>query len=160
MVAANPRNPKNLIGTAIGSDPLRDDCKVYVSFDGGYSWKEISLQELPKSGSGDPQVAFGADGAAYFSALGYSLGDDGKQHFVVNVFRSDDGGLNWHRASVLGSGGSPDHDQMITDPRSKLCRAHFRVRALRFESGQLEYWSVPFGQWRQDIHWSPTRDCG
>jgi hypothetical protein len=145
MVAANPKNPKNLIGTAIGSDPLRDGCKVYASFDGGNSWKEISVQELPKSGSGDPQVAFAPDGAAYFSALGLVLGDDGKDHFVVNVFRSEDGGLNWHRPSVFGSGSGPDHDQMATDPRSEYAG---RIYVSVLHHSKADNWNI--GVFRSD----------
>jgi hypothetical protein len=44
MVAANPENSKNLPGTAGSSDPLREECKVCASFDGGNSLKEISLR--------------------------------------------------------------------------------------------------------------------
>jgi hypothetical protein len=72
---------------------------------------------LPETGAGDPQVAFGADGAAYFSSLGLQRGADGKQHFGVTVFRSDDNGLAWRKSAVFGLGYGPDHDQISVDPR-------------------------------------------
>jgi len=69
MVAANPKNANNLVGTAIAATPFTEVCTVYASFDGGSSWKTAAIPGLPESGSGDPQVAFVSDGTAYFSAL-------------------------------------------------------------------------------------------
>jgi hypothetical protein len=118
MIAANPKNPKNLIGTAIVTEQDADRCKVYTSLDGGYTWREIAFADLPETGSGDPQIAFAADGTAYFSALGEMRGDEGKRHFALMLFRSDDGGLTWRKTSVYGVGYAPDHDQLVIDGRA------------------------------------------
>src|SRR5262249_24705909 len=66
MIATNPTNPRNLIGTSIVSGALVETCATYTSLDGGNTWAETSPAGLPEGGAGDPQVAFGADGAAYF----------------------------------------------------------------------------------------------
>src|SRR5882724_3057900 len=118
MIAANPKNPKNLIGTAIVTEQDADRCKTYASFDGGYSWRENAFEDLPETGSGEPQIVFAADGTAYFSALGEMRGDDGKRHFALALFRSDDGGLTWQKTAVYGVGYAPDHDQMVIDGRA------------------------------------------
>src|SRR5258708_5120070 len=71
MIAANPRNPKNLIGGSIvlsRPDGSSVD-KPYVSADGGATWSDITLPEEMAAGSGDPQVGFGITGTAYFVGL-------------------------------------------------------------------------------------------
>ncbi len=81
MLAANPKNPRNLVGTAIAATPSADACTIYTSFDGGYSWRSVMPPGLPESGSGDPQVVFDAKGTAYFSALGLVANEAGRQSF-------------------------------------------------------------------------------
>jgi len=118
-IAANPTNAKNLIGAAIVTELDGDHCKTYASFDGGYTWRETTFAELPESGTGDPQIAFAPDGTAYFSALGEIRGPDGKKHFSVGLFRSQDGGLSWQKMTAYGAGYGPDHDQMVIDTLSR-----------------------------------------
>lgn len=113
QIAANPKNAKNLIATAIETDLDGDRCKAYATFDGGYTWLETTLTELPETGSGDPQVAFGPDGTAYFTAIGEVRGDDGKTHFAAELFRSEDGGRKWVKTATYGVGVAPDHEQII-----------------------------------------------
>jgi hypothetical protein len=103
MVAANPRDPKNLVGGSIvmvGGD-ASFATKPYVSFDGGANWTDINL---PTGSSGDPQVGFGITGTAYFIGLNF----DG-----MTFYRSEDGGKTWNKGLNLGK--HHDHEMLTTD---------------------------------------------
>jgi len=103
MVAANPRDPKNLVGGSIvmvGGD-ASFATKPYVSFDGGANWTDITL---PTGSSGDPQVGFGITGTAYFIGLNF----DG-----MTFYRSEDGGKTWDKGLNLGK--HHDHEMLATD---------------------------------------------
>ncbi|MEO8430652.1 MAG: exo-alpha-sialidase [Acidobacteriota bacterium] len=105
MIAANPRDPANLLGGSItltrpdGSSAN----KPYVSFDGGSTWKDVVLPEEFENGGGDPQVGFGISGTAYFMGLSPEM----------KFYRSEDGGRTWGKAVVLGKG--HDHEMLVTD---------------------------------------------
>jgi len=105
MIAANPTDPKNLLGGSIVM--IRPDGgaanKAYVSFDGGSTWTDVTFPEEMEHGGGDPQVGFGITGTAYF--VGLSKG--------MNFYRSEDGGKTWSKAVNLGR--SHDHEMLITD---------------------------------------------
>src|SRR5689334_3119745 len=85
QIAASPVDAKTLIATAIATELDRDRCALFASFDGGYTWTETVLADLPATGSGDPQVAFAPDGTAYFTALG-TLKIDGRDRFSLLLF--------------------------------------------------------------------------
>jgi hypothetical protein len=78
----------------------------------------VALSGLPAEGSGDPQVAFAADGSVVASALGLFPGerDSAGRRMSVQVFRSRDDGLHWVKAAVFGAGAFTDHPQMIVGP--------------------------------------------
>ena len=105
MIAANPKDPKNLLGGSIVM--ARPDGgaanKAYVSFDGGSTWEDVVIPLEMSEGSGDPQVGFGASGTAYFVGL-----SDG-----MVFYRSEDGGRTWGKPIKLGDG--HDHEMLITD---------------------------------------------
>ena len=105
MIAANPRDPKNLLGGSIVMAMPDGGAtnKGYVSADGGSTWKALSFEEGEKGG-GDPQVGFGASGTAYF--MGISLANG------IYLSRSEDGGKTWEAPRVIGKG---DHEMLITD---------------------------------------------
>jgi len=116
MVAANPKNAKNLIGTAItGSRPNGGQaCRTYSSFDGGSSWTASEFPEQVELGGGDPQVAFTPQGTAIFMALGSARDETtGKPRGAFYVYRSEDGGRTWKMAAELGRG--YDHEQLTVD---------------------------------------------
>ena len=86
-LAVNPRDPNNLI-TGNNDWNYNDGCGVNASFDGGKSWtptlpngflpgvtKYTNDPDVPGAGvydfGGDPAVAFGPDGTAYFACFGY-----------------------------------------------------------------------------------------
>ena len=89
-VAVNPRHPENLIAV-YHEDRFPNDgangVLAATSFDGGRSWQVPALSAQPKFSrcaggdqanggdfekASDPWVAFGADGTAYFAAVGPS----------------------------------------------------------------------------------------
>jgi hypothetical protein len=105
-IAVNPLNPMNLL---IGSNDwnFNDGCAFNVSFDGGKTWTKTlpsgfipaitrftNDPSVPGTGvydlGGDPAVAFGPDGTAYFACFGYR----GTQTALL-LSRSTDGGRTW-----------------------------------------------------------------
>jgi hypothetical protein len=90
FVAADPLNAPSLVGSGIhfnGSQPTGfQGTRVYHSDDRGSSWTTFSEGAL----SGDPIVAYGRTGTAYFLS-GALEGTKGKSHF----YRSEDGGSTW-----------------------------------------------------------------
>lgn len=105
MIAANPTNPKNLLGgsiTMVRSDGGAAN-KAYFSLDGGSTWTDVTFPEELEYGGADPQVGFGINGTAYF--VGLSNG--------MNFYRSEDGGKTWSKALNLGQ--HHDHEMLITD---------------------------------------------
>jgi len=103
MIAANPRDPKNLVGGSIvgTTESASFVTKPYVSFDGGAEWNDINL---PTGSSGDPQVGFGINGTAYFVGLNFE---------GMTFYRSEDGGKTWGQGVNLGK--HHDHENLITD---------------------------------------------
>src|SRR5919199_2002358 len=108
-LAVNPRNPQNLI-TGNNDWNYNDGCGVNASFDGGKSWtktlpngflpgitKYTNDPLVPGTGAydfaGDPYVAFGPDGTAYFSCFGYQ--GTPPYNVVLLLSRSYDGGKTW-----------------------------------------------------------------
>src|SRR5215467_13575767 len=59
MVAANPRDPRNLIGGAVTFTRAEGglENKAYVSFDGGSSWEDVRFPRQYHVGGADPQAA-------------------------------------------------------------------------------------------------------
>src|SRR5438067_11068035 len=108
-LAVNPRDPANMI-TGNNDWNYNDGCGVNATFDGGRTWtKTLPNGFLPGitrytndplvAGTGaydfggDPAVAFGPDGTAYFACFGYQ----GTPPYGVALFlsRSTDGGKTW-----------------------------------------------------------------
>ena len=116
-LAVNPRNSQNLI-TGANDWNYNDGCAVSASLDGGKSWtktlpngfipgisKYTNDPSVAGTGKydygGDPAVAFGPDGTAYFACFGYQASPP----FGVALFlsRSTDGGRTW----TAGGAGAP-----------------------------------------------------
>ncbi len=140
-LAVNPRNPDNLL-TGANDWNYNDGCAVSASLDGGKTWtRTLPNGFLPGvtrytndpavagtgayDSGGDPAVAFGPDGTAYFACFGYQAG--APHNVALLVSRSVDGGRTWlaggsaqplaHAAVWQGQGISrgstgqfPDHD--------------------------------------------------
>ncbi len=115
MVAANPKNPKNLVGTAITNTRPEGGwaCKTYASLDGGQTWTASSFAEQLEWGGADPQVAFGPHGTAYFTALASVKDEKGNTRGGLFFYRSEDGGKTWQKPTDLGY--SYDHEVIAVD---------------------------------------------
>jgi hypothetical protein len=107
-LAVNPRNPRNLLAACeLGPD-------AYVSFDGGLNWRSGGELRLPpQSGGGNMSAAFDGTGRCYVcGSFGTPTGTS------VLVWRTDDGGRSFTRASVVGAAANLDRPWLATDPHS------------------------------------------
>lgn len=98
-IAASADDPDVLLaGSMVVSDTAdRFDIHVYRSSDGGESWKQ-TLDVDPRSGEGDPDLAFGPGGRAYLVEVG---GGPEVLH------RSPDGGRSWEESTTVDYGDRP-----------------------------------------------------
>lgn len=114
-VAANPKNPRNLVGAAITPTAANNGaaCRVYATLDGGYTWSVTIMPEQAANGGADPQVAFSPQGTAYFAALSRATDGSGRRGTGLYFYRSEDGGVTWAKPTDLGV--SYDHPQIAID---------------------------------------------
>jgi hypothetical protein len=115
-IAVNPTNPLNIIGGAndyqLGLNPgghVSETVlsRAHVTFDGGQTWSEYSLNSNSAyQATGDPAVAFDDSGHAYYATLGFRfVGPFTAQNPDVLVANSGDGGKTWDvRRIAEGSG--------------------------------------------------------
>ena len=68
ILAANPKNVKNLVGGAITStNPTGGAaCRAYATVDGGMTWRPSEFDEQVNKGGADPYAAFTPQGTAIF----------------------------------------------------------------------------------------------
>lgn len=92
LLAADPRNANNLLGTSMAFSEEKNKWLLltYSSADGGKTWAPTLTIDQPETCC-DPTVVFGADRMAYFSYFGPS--PYGK--YFSNVYRSTDSGKTW-----------------------------------------------------------------
>ncbi len=92
-IAVNPRNPHNLLATAVDYR-ANSSTWVYVSEDGGRRWRNINLgKPFPEwVSSNDPSVTFDGEGRGYLCYGGFNLstGENG-----VFVAITTDQGRTW-----------------------------------------------------------------
>ncbi len=128
MIAADPTNPKNLVGASITM--TRPDGgatnKAYVSHDGGATWQDVGFDE-GEQGGGDPQSGFGATGTAQF--VGISLANG------IYFCRSEDGGKTWSRPLTVGKG---DHEMLATDHTTGPFAGRVYIAAEASQKGSKE----------------------
>jgi hypothetical protein len=116
-IAVNPSNHSNLIGGAndyqlslSNGGTLYETIytRAHVSLDGGATWSFEGLgnQYNAYSATGDPAVAFDADGRAYLATLGFgfSQGRGCCRNPDVIANTSTDGGLHWGNFTRVASG--------------------------------------------------------
>ncbi|HEY2064393.1 MAG TPA: sialidase family protein [Gemmatimonadaceae bacterium] len=116
-IAVNPLNPLNFV---VGGNDwnYNDGCSVNASLDGGKSWTATLpngflpgvtrfTNDPAVAGTGrydfggDPAVAFGPDGVAYFACFGYQATPP--YNVALLLSRSADGGVTW----LEGGGAEP-----------------------------------------------------
>ena len=97
LMAADPNNANRLLGGSMVWSEEKNTMGVvaYTSFDGGKTW--TPTMEFTERFSGDPAVAYGPDGTAYFAFL------DSRTDRKWNMFvhRSKEGGKDWLPAIEL-----------------------------------------------------------
>ncbi len=99
-IAVNPKNPENLIGSAVD---YRDSSAtwVYISHDGGKTWinKDLGRPFPGWTSSNDPSVAFDPEGNGYLVYGGFGIIGDSSGLMVgengVFIARSSDEGNTW-----------------------------------------------------------------
>lgn len=121
-LAVNPTNPANIIASAndyqlrVSSGGTVNETvfsRAHVSFDGGRTWTTYPIAYNGYAATGDPAVAFDADGTAYLATLGFiwSQGGPTGVNPDILVATSRDGGRSWSSpakvATGSGSWGSP-----------------------------------------------------
>src|SRR6266566_298783 len=141
-LAVNPTNPMNMI-TGNNDWNYNDGCGMNITFDGGKTWtpslpdgflpgvtKYTNDPNVPGTGAydagGDPVVAYGPDGAAYFVCQAFNFSPPYAIALLVN--RSTDGGRTWLSTGLTqvstwnGNGKSrgstgqfPDHESIHVD---------------------------------------------
>jgi hypothetical protein len=122
-IAVNPVNPRNMIGGAndyqLGINPgghVTESVlsRAHVTFDAGRTWSEFPLHaDSAYQGTGDPAVAFDADGHAYYATLGFRfVGPANATNPDILVGNSVDSGRTWAVSRVAagsGNAGSVGH---------------------------------------------------
>src|SRR4051812_16225960 len=115
-IAVNPTDPNNIIGGAndyqLGLNPgghvtETTLSRAHVSFDGGQTWSMYPINSNYSSpATGDPSIAFDADGRAYYATLGFRfVGPFSALNPDVLVATSTDKGRNWDSKRVAAGSG-------------------------------------------------------
>jgi hypothetical protein len=131
-VAANPANPRNLIGS-YQQDRWNDGSSkglvAAYSFNAGQTWKSVPLpfsdcaspfyggNVLHYERASDPWNAIGVDGIAYAVSISVSFGTGDN---AVGTARSVDGGRSWnHQQTIIADGPDAfnDKESVTADPR-------------------------------------------
>jgi hypothetical protein len=116
-IAINPTNALNQIGSANDYELFLDSggrlnetvySRAHVTFDGGKTWTTYPINFNGYTATGDPAVAFDANGTAYLATLGFVFSQGRSPTETapdVLVAHSSDGGKSWS-APVRASSGS------------------------------------------------------
>jgi hypothetical protein len=116
-IAVDPTDANHILGGAndyqLGINPgghVTESVlsRAHVSFDGGKTWSEYPLySNSAYQATGDPSVAFDADGHAYYATLGFRfVGPTNATSPDVLVANSGDGGKAWSVARVAAGSGN------------------------------------------------------
>lgn len=119
-IVVDPNNPNHAVAAYHSYQLVTTGRKQHVhvigtpsvTFDGGNTWQEVGTPITPYQFSGDPALAFDADGKLYFANIADHEGQGGANFTgpSVVVASSANGGLDWSNpvtaASGLGNAGS------------------------------------------------------
>ena len=111
-LAVDPGDPMHLVVASM-QFPSRADQTVssFASFDGGQSWSESRLPGC----RADPWVRFDRRGSVYVSCLTHHELPGGGTRAIVDVRRSNAGGLSWSEpvGVPIGTGRSSDRPMLL-----------------------------------------------
>ena len=128
ILTADPSDRGRLLAGSMVMNPgMGASVVAYASADGGTTW-ELTLEKKAEKGGlwyGDPTVAFGPDGAAYFAAM--LSGGSG-----MEMTSSRDGGRNWGAPFIVKQ--FMDRPFLIAD----CTNGRFRGRVYCFENLDTE----------------------
>ncbi|MGI8587543.1 MAG: sialidase family protein [Chloroflexia bacterium] len=96
-LAINPKDPQKMIVAAKDWREGRKEVWHYHSSDGGRTWADVHLPDLPTDlpNQSDPVVLYDADGVAFTSVIAYDKTDFSKGGMFVS--RSTDNGATWSK---------------------------------------------------------------
>ncbi|RPJ80916.1 MAG: exo-alpha-sialidase, partial [Acidobacteria bacterium] len=112
-IVVNPSNPDHAVGgyhsyqmSFLGATIIgRIFSTTSVTFDGGATWQQVVPPITPYQFSGDPALAFDANGRLYLASIADHEGPGGSYTAPsVVVARSDDGGMTWSNPVTVASG--------------------------------------------------------
>ena len=124
-IAVNPTNALNMIGGAndyqltlntTGKLSEMIQSQAHVTFDGGKTWSDFPVfSNSDYQATGDPSVAFDANGHAYYATLGFRfVSSTNVMNADVLVSNSGDGGKSWSVVRVQPGSG------LLTSPGNSL----------------------------------------
>jgi len=120
-IAANPRNPKQLLLGSVDSDCPGVGPGFYLSSDGGFSWQQRCMPPFSYKGNeyspiANPLVGYDSQGTAY-EVGSYQINDDFSSDSFVAFQKSSDGGVTWNTpAPVVGHQDSvPVYSRLAVD---------------------------------------------
>jgi len=104
LTAANDYQIAEIPGGGFGGNSLYT--RAMLSTDGGHTWVTHPIPYKQYRATGDPAVAYDADGRAYIGTLGFGFSNGGSafRNPDILVTHSDDGGSHWSRPSVVDVG--------------------------------------------------------
>ncbi len=115
-IAVNPKDPLNIIGGANdyqlklspgGHTSETILSRAHVTFDGGKTWSMYGVfSNSAYQATGDPSLAFDANGHAYYGTLGFRfVSPSNAQNPDVLVSNSGDGGKSWTEVRIAAGSG-------------------------------------------------------
>jgi hypothetical protein len=132
-IAVNPTNSQNLIGSANDYQATFDASghllgitqysRAHVTFDGGQTWTdyEVPFDKHKYTDTGDPAVAFDADGTAYLATLGeLQLPDGDYTSADILVAHSKDGGTKWSKPELVAAGSGTESGEGIANDKEYI----------------------------------------
>jgi hypothetical protein len=104
LAAGNDYQLAAIPGSGLGGFALYT--RAMLSEDGGRTWVTHPIPYRQFRATGDPGVAYDADGRAYLSTLGFGFANGGAafRNPDILVTHSNDGGEHWSRPSVVAVG--------------------------------------------------------
>jgi len=126
-IAINPTNSLNRIGGANDYQLVLTSggyvtetilSRAHVTFDGGQTWTTYPVPFNGYTATGDPALAFDANGTAYYGTLGFVFSQGRSPGFTnpdILVAHSTDGGKTWDEVRVAGGTGNATGPGIFND---------------------------------------------